>query len=51
MQINEVKSILKTIDLVYNTEYENSKDMVEHYYKYLKEYDNCDINFKLSNYI
>lgn len=51
MQINEVKSILKTIDLVYNTEYENSKDMVEHYYKYLKEYDNEDINLRLSNYI
>lgn len=51
MQVSEVKSILKTIDLAYNTEYENTKEMIEHFYKYLKNYDSEDINLRLSDYI
>lgn len=51
MQVNEVKSILKTIDLAYGTSYEDTKEMIEHFYKYLKDFNSDDVNLRLSEYI
>lgn len=51
MQTCEVKSILKTIDLAYSTNYADTKEMIEYYYKYLKNYNSDDVNLRLSEYI
>lgn len=51
MNIQEIKELLKKIDIHYNTKYLENKDLIKEWEKYLKKYNKKDIFNKLENYL
>lgn len=51
MNKNEVKDLLSLIDRVYKTNYSLDKDIINDWYKVLKNYDLKDINNSLNYYM
>jgi len=51
MNIQEIKELLKKIDIHYNTRYLENKDLIKEWEKYLKKYNKKDIFNKLEKYL